>query len=94
MQENVLEDITKDILRDIGIVAVGNILLIMRHAKKGGFIYFLRQRTGLGHAFLLPVKRNFDSQFATIFSFWLSSSLAVTDEEQKEEKKVCGRVFV
>ena len=28
--------ITKDILRDIGIVAVGDILLIMRHAKKVG----------------------------------------------------------
>ena len=29
-----LEDITKDILRDIGIVAVGDILLIMRYAKR------------------------------------------------------------
>lgn len=67
MQENMLNDITKDILKDIGIVAVGDILLILRHAKKGGFVYFLRRKTGLGHAFLLPVKRNFDSQFAAIF---------------------------
>ena len=41
MQENMLEDITKDILRDIGIVAVGDILLIMRHAKKVGLFIFL-----------------------------------------------------
>ena len=55
--------------------------------KKGGFIYFLGVRTELGDAFLLPVKRNFDSQFATIFLFQLSSSPVITDEEQKKDKR-------
>ena len=36
-----LEDIIKDILRDIGIVAVGDILLVMRHAKRVGVFIFL-----------------------------------------------------
>ena len=34
MQENTLNDITEDILQDIGIAAVGDILLILRHAKR------------------------------------------------------------
>ncbi|KAJ7376784.1 hypothetical protein OS493_032518 [Desmophyllum pertusum] len=33
MQENMVEKITKDILKDIGIHAVGDILLTLRHAK-------------------------------------------------------------
>ena len=36
MQENMLNDMTKEILKDIGIVAVGDMLLILRHAKKVG----------------------------------------------------------
>lgn len=34
IQENMLEDLTKDILKDIGIHAVGDIIMILRHAKK------------------------------------------------------------
>ena len=69
MQENMLEDITKDILRDVGIVAVGDILLIMRHAKKVGLFIFLTREQDLDMLFCLALKRNFDSQFAAIFSF-------------------------
>jgi len=34
IRENMLEDLTKDILKDIGIHAVGDIIMILRHAKK------------------------------------------------------------
>ena len=51
MQENMLEDITKDILRDTGIVAVGHILLITRRAKMVGLFIFLTREQDLGMLF-------------------------------------------
>lgn len=65
MQENMLNDMTKEILKDIGIVAVGDMLLILRHAKKVGlFIFFARKQN-----FCQSLKRNFDCQFVAIFPF-------------------------
>lgn len=51
MQENMLDDITKDILKDIGIVAVGDILLILRHAKMVGLFIFFARKQDLGMLF-------------------------------------------
>ena len=52
-----------EILKGIGIVAVGEILLILSYAKKVGlFSFFARKKD-------LRVSRTFDSQFAAIFSF-------------------------
>ena len=71
MQKNMVDELTKGILKEIGINAVGDILLILRHVKKVCLLSSLLKHRTCACFCPLLVKCNsiLTSEFSAIFSF-------------------------
>ena len=89
-----LEDITKDILRDIGIVSVGHILLIMKHTKMVGLFIFLAREQDSGMLFFCQARVILTPNLLQSFHFSCLHHLQLLMKNRKKtERFVEGCLF-